>query len=200
MYVLIIRYTLIVLCVPQFGLISLSLLHQQSYTRRNSTFIWQIFNDPDLLELHDDNGHDSDPTVTPTTSPRKTANPRATSKRDETDSSHRTRRRRRDDTDSVLDEALKQLRSMSPERGDENSDFGRVVANDLGRMSDECKLYAQKLISDILFRGKVGKLTMSTMIMDTEQWYLWLLLYTLFVNDYIHFMSRVWIDHIFINQ
>lgn len=72
----------------------------------------------------------------------------------------------RDDTDSVLDEALKQLRNMSPERGDENSDFGRVVDNDLGHMSKESRLYAQKLISDILYRGKAGKLTLSTAIMD----------------------------------
>ncbi|KAK3882125.1 hypothetical protein Pcinc_013480 [Petrolisthes cinctipes] len=71
-----------------------------------------------------------------------------------------------DETDNVLQEALHQLRelSSSTEVSNTNMAFATVVANDLSQMSDDNKIYAQKLISDILFMGKLGMLSSSTKI------------------------------------
>ncbi|XP_066951681.1 uncharacterized protein [Macrobrachium rosenbergii] len=66
----------------------------------------------------------------------------------------------------VLQEALHQLRTLSRSEDDNESDFGNVVANDLRQMSNENKIYAQKLISDVLFLGKLGRLSPSSMIVE----------------------------------
>ena len=73
-----------------------------------------------------------------------------------------------EDTDDVLQEAIHQLRALSSSQDmcDANSDFGNVVANDMRQMSNENKIYAQKIITEILFWGKLGKLSSSTMIVE----------------------------------
>ncbi|XP_064120389.1 uncharacterized protein LOC135225046 [Macrobrachium nipponense] len=84
-------------------------------------------------------------------------------------SNKRGRKRVCNETDNVLQEALRQLRELSPPSTEDRNmeaDFANVVANDLSQMSNESKMYAQKLISDVLFLGKIGKLSLSTKIID----------------------------------
>ncbi|XP_064078391.1 uncharacterized protein LOC135195826 isoform X1 [Macrobrachium nipponense] len=74
-----------------------------------------------------------------------------------------------DEQHEVLQEALHQLRNFSrPEESenDDESDFGRVVTNDLRKMNEENKVHAQKLISEVLYIGKLGKLSSSMMIVE----------------------------------
>ncbi|XP_064081990.1 uncharacterized protein LOC135198365 [Macrobrachium nipponense] len=66
----------------------------------------------------------------------------------------------------VLQEALHQLRTLSRPEDDNESDFGNVVANDLRQMSNRSKICAQKLISDVLFLGKLGRLSPSSMVVE----------------------------------
>lgn len=71
-----------------------------------------------------------------------------------------------DESDQVIHEALHQLRDLSSSREDAATDFAAVVANDLHLMSPNSKIYAEKLISDILFLGKLGKLSSDTKIIE----------------------------------
>lgn len=68
----------------------------------------------------------------------------------------------------MLQEAVQQLRAMSSaeETTDVYSDFGNVVAHDLRQMSEESRIYAQRFISEVLFLGKVGRLSASTMVVE----------------------------------
>ena len=68
----------------------------------------------------------------------------------------------------MLQEAVQQLRAMSAaeEITDVYSDFGNVVTHDLRQMSEESKIYAQRFLDEILFWGKVGKLSASTMVLE----------------------------------
>ncbi|XP_066989136.1 uncharacterized protein [Macrobrachium rosenbergii] len=75
-----------------------------------------------------------------------------------------------DDRQEALQEALRQLtyliaRSEEADNDDE-SDFGRVVTNDLRKMNEENKVHAQKLISEVLYIGKLGKLSSSAVIIE----------------------------------
>lgn len=71
-----------------------------------------------------------------------------------------------DDSDNVMRAALYQLRAMSSlqDKSDECTAFGHVVANDLRQMTRENRLYAQKVIYDVLFLGKLGKLSSLTKV------------------------------------
>ncbi|KAK3853153.1 hypothetical protein Pcinc_040289 [Petrolisthes cinctipes] len=66
--------------------------------------------------------------------------------------------------------ALHQLSALSSklDSSDECSAFGNVVANDLRLMSGENRLYAQKLIYDVLFLGKIGKLSSATKVKEKK--------------------------------
>ena len=68
-----------------------------------------------------------------------------------------------DESDQVIHEALHQLRDLSSSKDDAAIDFAAVVANDLHLMSPN---NAEKLISDILFLGKLGKLSSNTKIIE----------------------------------
>ena len=66
----------------------------------------------------------------------------------------------------MLQEALHQLKRLSQSEEDNDNDgaFGGGVTNDLRKMNEENKIIAQKLISEMLFLGKLGKLSFSSMI------------------------------------
>lgn len=66
----------------------------------------------------------------------------------------------------MLQEALHQLKelSRSEKDSDEESAFGDVVTNDLRKMNEENRIHAQKLISEVLYLGKLGKLTFSSKV------------------------------------
>lgn len=67
----------------------------------------------------------------------------------------------------MLQEALYQLKELSGSEKEDSSDesaFGGVVANDLRKMNEENKIHAQKLISEVLFLGKLGKLSFSSKV------------------------------------
>lgn len=71
-----------------------------------------------------------------------------------------------DVADDVLREALHQLQSVSStDVNDAEGDFGQVVSNELRQINGENKIHAQKLIYEILYLGKLGKLTSATHIM-----------------------------------
>ena len=69
-----------------------------------------------------------------------------------------------DDSDEVIHEALNQLKELSSKEEDGNASFGSVVANDPSLMSPNSRIYAKKLISDILFLGKLGNLSSATTV------------------------------------
>lgn len=142
----------------------------------------QIYNDQQLLELLEESDDVTPPVttfITPTaasiSTPVSTSTSASTTtktkKRASTStpstSGKRSSKPVSDDTNSIVQEAFQQLKALSSSNdNDGNSDFGNVVANDLRQMSNENKIYAQKLINDILFRGKLGKLPSSTMIVE----------------------------------
>ena len=66
----------------------------------------------------------------------------------------------------MLQEALHQLKqvSQSEKDSDEGAAFADVVANDLRKMNEENRIHAQKLISEVLYLGKLGKLTFSSKV------------------------------------
>lgn len=132
---------------------------------------FQIFNDPILQENeHGSVTHTTPTPVTPvpSTSQDKVRAATHESSRIQTQS---TRGRKRslptDERHAVLQEALHQLKQLSrseKEDSDEETAFGDVVANDLRKMNEENRIHAQKLISEVLYLGKLGKLTFSTMV------------------------------------
>ncbi|XP_066970770.1 uncharacterized protein [Macrobrachium rosenbergii] len=101
----------------------------------------------------------------PGTSNRHVPDPRPTQS---ARSKKRGKKRVCDETDNALRRALRQVRELSSSDEERNTetDFANVVENDLSQMSDENKTYAQKLISDILFLGKMGKLSSSYKIIE----------------------------------
>ncbi|KAG7165314.1 putative Alcohol dehydrogenase transcription factor Myb/SANT-like-containing protein 7 [Homarus americanus] len=135
----------------------------------------EIFNDPLLLGL-DDNPPatvtgSATPTVprmaTPTLS-RSAAELNTREPSPTPSTSKQPTKRVSDDADNVLKEAIHHLQSLSSSENiinDADSDFGQVVANDLRQMSGENKIHAQKLIYEILYLGKLGRLSSSTTIM-----------------------------------
>lgn len=54
-----------------------------------------------------------------------------------------------DDSDKVIEQALQQLNAL-PSTHDCEDDFGNVVANGLRQMHGDNKIYAEKLIYDVL--------------------------------------------------
>lgn len=82
--------------------------------------------------------------------------------------SNKRTKRECEDADTVFQEAVRQLRALSSaeEITDVYSDYGNIVAHDLRQMSEESRIYAQKFINEILFLGKLGKLSASTMIVE----------------------------------
>ncbi len=44
--------------------------------------------------------------------------------------------------------------------------FGTVVANNLKEMNSENQIHAQKLIQDVIFLGRLGRLSSSTKIVE----------------------------------
>lgn len=60
------------------------------------------------------------------------------------------------------------MSSQDTNSDDEMGAFSVVIANDLRHMSVENRVYAQKLINDILFLGKVGKISATTKILDGD--------------------------------
>lgn len=65
----------------------------------------------------------------------------------------------------LLQEAYNELRSLS-QAENTFSAFGTVVSNNLTEMNSENQIYAQKLINDIIFLGRLGRLSSSTMIVE----------------------------------
>ncbi|KAK4287149.1 hypothetical protein Pmani_039775 [Petrolisthes manimaculis] len=74
------------------------------------------------------------------------------------------------DVNDAMLAALNQLSVLSSKLdcSDECSAFGNVVANDLRLMTGENRLYAQKLIYDVLFLGKIGKLSSATKVKEKK--------------------------------
>ncbi|KAK3883664.1 hypothetical protein Pcinc_012043 [Petrolisthes cinctipes] len=70
-----------------------------------------------------------------------------------------------DDTDKVIEQSLGQLNALSSTH-DSDDDFGTVVAHGLRHMHGDTKIYAEKLINDVLFMGKLGKITASTKLTE----------------------------------
>lgn len=64
-----------------------------------------------------------------------------------------------------MQKAYDELRSLSQT---ENvfSAFGTVVENNLKEMNTENQIYAQKLVQDIIFLGRLGRLSSSTKIVE----------------------------------
>ncbi|XP_063868894.1 uncharacterized protein LOC135104973 [Scylla paramamosain] len=130
----------------------------------------EIFNDPILQQNEDGSVTHTTPTpVTPVPSTSHDNVPPATpeSSRIQTQT---TRGRKRslltDERHEVLEEALHQLKelSRSEKDSDEESAFGDVVTNDLRKMNVENRIHAQKLISEVLYLGKLGKLTFTSKV------------------------------------
>lgn len=137
--------------------------------------LFQIYNDPLLKDISTDTATSGNPSCsrqdTSTTSLMTTSDPTSTRKRKRTPNkniSTRGTKRECEDSDAVLQEAVQQLRAMSSseEITDVYSDFGNVVAHDLRQMSQESRIYAQRFINEILFWGKLGRLSPSTMIVE----------------------------------
>ncbi|KAK3883288.1 hypothetical protein Pcinc_002881 [Petrolisthes cinctipes] len=131
----------------------------------------EIFNDPALQQTDD-----SPPHTTPTADTSVPSTSRD-SVRPATPEPSRiqpqmTRGRKRslitDERREVLQEALHQLQRLSQSEEDNDNDgaFGGVVTNDLRQMNEQNKIIAQKLISEVLFLGKLGKLSFSSMIVE----------------------------------
>lgn len=82
--------------------------------------------------------------------------------------SHRRTPKRVQETDNVLHEVIVTMRALSStqEISDACSDFGNVVADSMRQMSEEQQIFAQKHITDILFLGRLGKLSSSTKIVE----------------------------------
>ncbi|XP_064121204.1 uncharacterized protein LOC135225741 [Macrobrachium nipponense] len=126
----------------------------------------KIFNDPLLQQTEDiAPSHTTKPPGTPVPS---TSHENVQSGTPEPSRSwHSTKRGLKRPTASdkrheVLQEALHQLRNLSQsEEGDndDQSDFGSVVTSDLLKMNEENKVLAEKLISQVLYIGKLGKLS-----------------------------------------
>ena len=56
--------------------------------------------------------------------------------------------------------------SSTQDTADECTDFAKVISNDLRQVTGETRILAQKLIYDVLFLAKVGKLSSSTMVKE----------------------------------
>ncbi|KAG7177287.1 hypothetical protein Hamer_G000579 [Homarus americanus] len=135
----------------------------------------EIFNNALLLGLDDNPPATVTGSATPTVSRMATptvsrsaaeSNTREPSPTPST--SKRSTKRVSDDAENILKEALHHLQSLSSSENiinDADSDFGQVVANDLRQMSGENNIHAQKLIYEILYLGKLGRLSSSTTIM-----------------------------------
>lgn len=137
--------------------------------------LFQIYNDPLLRDISTNTATSGNPSCsrqdTPTTSQMTRTEHTSARKRTPTpkkDISTRGTKRVCEDADTALQEAVQQLRALSSaeEITDVYSDFGNVVAHDLRQMSEESRIYAQRYINEILFLGKLGKLSASTMIVE----------------------------------
>lgn len=136
--------------------------------------LFQIYNDPLLNDISADTATFGNPSTsrqdTPATSLLTTIEHTSTRKRTRTPNKNMNKRVKRvcEDTDTFLQEAVQQLRALSSaeEITDVYSDFGNVVAHDLRQMSEDSRVYAQRYITEILFLGKLGKLSASTMIVE----------------------------------
>ncbi|XP_076037095.1 uncharacterized protein LOC143022656 [Oratosquilla oratoria] len=69
------------------------------------------------------------------------------------------------DETQLMQKAYDELKTLSQT---ENvfSAFGTVVANNLKEMNSENQIYAQKLVQDIIFLGRLGRLSSSTKIVE----------------------------------
>lgn len=77
----------------------------------------------------------------------------------------KTQRKNNIDEMQLLQEAYNELKSCSQ---NENafSAVGSVVSNNLKEMNSENQIYAQKLINDIIFLGRLGRLTSSSSVVE----------------------------------
>ena len=132
---------------------------------------FQIFNDHILQ--HNEHGSVTHTTPTPVTPVPSTSqdNVRPATHESSRIQTQSNRRRKRslptDESHAVLQEVLHQLKELSrseEEVSDEESAFGDVIAIDLRKMNEENRINAQKLISEVLYLGKLGKLTFSTRV------------------------------------
>lgn len=165
------RYNNLVFVIPSVCLCAL-------HTCGMSLFLlFQIYNDPLLRDISTDTTRSGNPSCsrqdTPTTSQLTTTEHTSTRKRTPTTKKNigtRGTKRVCEDADTALQEAVQQLRALSSaeEITDVYSDFGNVVAHDLRQMSEESRIYAQRYINEILFLGKLGKLSASTMIVSGD--------------------------------
>lgn len=69
------------------------------------------------------------------------------------------------DETKLLEEAYNELRSLS-QTENAFSAFGNVVADNLKETNCENQIYTQKLIQDIIFLGRLGRLSSSTKIVE----------------------------------
>ncbi|XP_045115994.1 uncharacterized protein LOC123507302 [Portunus trituberculatus] len=131
----------------------------------------EIFNDPILQQNEDGSVTHTTPTpVTPVPSTShdnvRPATPESSRIQTQT-TEGRKRSLLTDERHEVLQEALHQLKELSrseKEDSNEESAFGDVVTNDLRKMNEENRIHAQKLISEVLYLGKLGKLTFSSKV------------------------------------
>lgn len=70
-------------------------------------------------------------------------------------------------TDQVLTVIKDKISGMRDE--DQCDIFGRSVAANLRDLPKEMKIYAQKLINDVIFNAQLGKLNERSQILTTEQ-------------------------------
>lgn len=136
--------------------------------------LFQIYNDPLLRDISTDTATSVNTSCSRQDTPSTSLLPRtehtSTRRRTPTPKNIGTRGIKRvcEDADTALQEAVQQLRALSSAEqiNDVYSDFGNVVAHDLRQMSEESRIYAHRYINEILFLGKLGKLSASTMIVE----------------------------------
>ncbi|XP_012938663.1 uncharacterized protein LOC101861586 [Aplysia californica] len=76
------------------------------------------------------------------------------------------KKKRKTNDDELIKAAC--LRLLNPANDDEHDNFGKNVAHKLRRLTTEQQIYAEKLISDVLFEAQLGSLTRSSSVVTTS--------------------------------
>ena len=132
--------------------------------------ILQIFNHPVLMEVGETSHAATGPVMTP--SAMSAVCPTDNSTRSDTcttvSTTNRSDKRMREDADDVIREALRQLKGLAStqDTADDCTSFATVVANDLRQLTGETKIYAEKLIYDVLFLAKLGRLSSTSVVKE----------------------------------
>ncbi|XP_064088006.1 uncharacterized protein LOC135202507 [Macrobrachium nipponense] len=133
----------------------------------------EIFNYPVLMGVGETSLAATTPVMTPpavsTACPTDNTDNAARSNTSTTvNTANRSGKRMRDDADDIMREALHQLRELSStqDTADDCTAFSTVVANDLRQLKGETKIYAEKLIYDVLFLAKLCRLSSTSMVKE----------------------------------